>query len=81
MPLELELLPELLLPALRTPRVDPGERLVGVALSPPLLLLPDPAGLTRVYPRPLTTTPSPPRESGEPGRALSPDEPDDDPPP
>ena len=63
-------------PALRTPRVEPGERLVGVALSPPPLLL-DPAGLTRVYPRPLTTTPSPPGESGDPGLAgtSTPEEP------
>ena len=55
------------LPALRTPRVEPGVRLDGVALSPVPVLFDDPAGLTLVYPRPLTTTPSPPRESGEPG--------------
>jgi hypothetical protein len=41
------LLPLLRLPPLRTPRVEPGERLVGVALSPPAPLF-DPAGLTRV---------------------------------
>lgn len=44
--LELELEPES--PALRTPRVDPPVRLVGVALSPLVDVLLDPAGLTRV---------------------------------
>lgn len=77
---ELELEPDSL--ALRTPRVEPLVRLLGVA---PSVLLPvplDPAGLTRVYPRPLTTTPSPPRESGEPGCAVPPPaEPDPMPPP
>ena len=44
---ELELDPESALPRLRTPRVELGERLVGVALSP-AVVLPDPAGRTRV---------------------------------
>ena len=72
-----------MLPALRTPRaprVEPDVRLVGVALSPLPVLFVDPAGLTRVYPRPLTTTPSPPRESGDPGCAVPPDGRDDPPP-